>query len=473
MSADTTATSTTADPDRPSERSDRTMRKTAFVLLAAAASAALFAALASRGGSPSAAQASSHREAPLISEDPSADSTDTYAFRSPDRPDTVTIISNYIPGEDPAAGPNWYTFSQSARYVIYADKNGDGKPDVTWRFRFKNREPVAFLQNTQQEYTVTRVEGNSSRMVGSGLLTPPDNIGPRSTPNYHALALAGVHDLSDGSKVFAGQRDDGFFGDIGAAFDLVAIRKGTGDSGGGKDFFAGYAVHAVSLQVPLSQLDNGSNHIVGIWSATERPVVKTTLAKWRGRKFLKKTIEWQQVSRLGNPLVNELLIPTQLKDKWNATAPDKDKQFEQYYSSSILAKLLNQLYPQFGPFQENNRADLVAVLLTGLKEPNLNFTGETRADEIRLNLAIAPTAAVGQGNRLGVIGGDLAGWPNGRRLEDDVIDIAERAVGGVLIGHSLPLGDGVDANDVPYMTTFPYQADPFSGYDNTKGEQKP
>jgi uncharacterized protein DUF4331 len=449
------------------------MRKLAFVLLAAAAAAAVVFGLATRGGSPSAAQASSHREAPLISEDPSADNTDTYAFRSPDRPDTVTIISNYIPGEDPAAGPNWYTFSPSARYVIYADKNGDGKPDVTWRFRFKNREPVAFLQNTQQEYTVTRLDGKSSRLVGSGLLTPPDNIGPRSTPNYHSLAVAGVHDLSDGSKVFAGQRDDGFFGDIGAAFDLVAIRSGTGATGGGKDFFAGYAVHSIELQVPLSQLDNGSNHVVGVWSASERPVVNVSLAKWRGRKFLKKETEWQEVSRLGNPLVNELLIPTQLKDKWNATTPDKDKQFEQYYSSPILAKLLNQLYPQFGPFQESNRTDLVSVLLTGLKQPNLNFTGDTLADEIRLNLAIAPTAPVGKGNRLGVLGGDLAGWPNGRRLEDDVIDIAERAVGGALIGHSLPLGDGVDANDVPYTASFPYQADPFSGFENTKGQQKP
>jgi hypothetical protein len=445
------------------------MRKLAFVLLAAAASAALIVAFASRGGSPSAAQASSHREAPLISEDPSADNTDTYAFRSPDRPDTVTIIANYIPGEDPAAGPNWYTFSPSARYVVYADKNGDGKPDVTWRFRFKNRAPVAFLQNTQQEYTVTRVDGSSSRVVGQGLLTPPDNIGPRSTPNYHALALAGVHDLGDGSKVFAGQRDDGFFGDIGSIFDLVAIREGTGATGGGKDFFAGYAVHSIALQVPLSQLDNGGNHVVGVWAASERP--KITVAAKRLRA--KQETKWVQVSRLGNPLINEVLIPTELKDKWNASTPDKDKQFEQYYSSPILAKLLNQLYPQFGPFQETNRTDLVSVLLTGLKQPNLNFTGDTQADELRLNLGIAPTAAVGQGNRLGVLGGDLAGWPNGRRLEDDVIDIAERAVGGALIGHSLPLGDGVDANDVPYMTTFPYEADPFSGFDNTKGQQKP
>jgi len=340
------------------------MRKLAFVLLAAAASAALIVAFASRGGSPSAAQASSHREAPLISEDPSADNTDTYAFRSPDQPGTVTIISNYIPGEDPAAGPNWYTFSPSARYVIYADKNGDGKPDVTWRFRFKNRAPVAFLQNTQQEYTVTRLDGKSPRVIGDGLLTPPDNIGPRSTPNYHALAMAGVHDLSDGSKVFAGQRDDGFFGDIGAAFDLVAIRSGTGASGGGRDFFAGYAVHSIALQVPLSQLDNGGNHVVGVWSSSERP--KITVQS-NGRKAGHET-KWVQVSRLGNPLINELLIPTQLKDEWNGSTPDKDKQFEQYYSSPILAHLLNQLYPQFGPFQETNRSDLVSVLLTGLTD---------------------------------------------------------------------------------------------------------
>src|SRR5919201_288823 len=279
--------------------------------------------------------------------------------------------------------------------------------------------------------------------------------------------MARIHQLDDGSTVFAGQRDDGFFADVGAVFDLVAIRNGTGANGGGKDFLAGYAVHTIALQVPLSQLDNGSNHVVGIWSATDRPKV-TVNAKNRT-----KQTKWAQVSRLGNPLINELLIPTQLKDKWNASTPDKDKQFEQYYSNSILAQLLNKLYPQFGPFKETDRQDLVSVLGTGLQTPNLNYTGPTFADELRLNLGIAPTAAVGQGNRLGVLGGDLAGWPNGRRLEDDVIDIAERAVGGVLIGHSLPLGDGVDANDVSLQSSFPYEPDPFSGYDNTKGQQKP
>src|SRR5213078_2491114 len=227
--------------------------------------------------------------------------------------------------------------------------------------------------------------------------------------------------------------------------------------------------HAIALQVPLTQLDNGSNHLVGIWSGTDRPKVTVAVKKNR----VKKTTQWAQVSRLGNPLINELLIPTQLKDKWNASTPDKDKQFMQYYSNSILAQLLNKLYPQFGPFKETDRQDLVSVLGTGLQTPNLNYTGPTFADEIRLNLAIAPTAPVGNGNRLGVLGGDLAGYPNGRRLEDDVIDISERAVGGVLIGHSLPLGDGVDRNDVPLETAFPYEPDPFSGFDNTKGQTAP
>src|SRR6266566_6850183 len=386
------------------------MKKVLLLLLAAGA-VAVFALV--RGPAPQASQASSHREAPLISDDPTADNTDLYAFRSPDKPDTVTIISNWIPGEDPAAGPNWYTFSPSARYDIYADMNGDGKPDITWRFQFKNGAPVAFLQNTQQSYTVTKIVKGKSSVVGSGLLTPPDNIGPRSTPNYHALATAGIHQLNDGSTVFAGQRDDAFFGDIGAAFDLVAIRLGTGANGGGKDFFAGYGVHAVALQVPQSMLDNGSNHVVGIWAATERP--KITVAVKRGK--VKRSTKWVQVSRLGNPLINELLIPTQLKDKWNATTPNKDQQFEKYYLAPSLAALLNKLYPQFGPFKETDRTDLVAVLGTGLQTPKLNYTGPTFADEIRLNLSIGPTAPVGQGNRLGVLGGDLAGWSNGRRFE--------------------------------------------------------
>ena len=436
------------------------MRKLVYALLVAAALGAIAAAVSTRGGNPQAASASSHREAPLISQDPTADNTDLYAFVSPDKPSTATLISNWIPGEDPAAGPNYYTFSPTARYDIYVDKNGDGKPDITWQFRFKDLPSQFFLGNTQQRYTVTKIAGGHSSIVGSGLMTPPDNIGPRSTPKYDELAAKGIHSLTDGSTVFAGQRDDPFFADVGAIFDLVAIREGTGATGGGKDFLAGYGVHSIALQVPKSMLDNGGNHVVGVWAATDRQ--KVTVSGGRAHT------SWVQVSRLGNPLINEVIIPTGKKDYWNSTSPAKDKQFAQYYSTPILAAVLQKLYPQFGPFKQTGRSDLVSVLLTGLDNPKLNYTGPTLADELRLNLSIAPTPAAKE-SRLGVIGGDLAGYPNGRRLEDDVIDIDERVVAGELIGHKLPLGDGVDANDVPNLTSFPYVPAPFSGYDNTKG----
>ena len=434
----------------------------AVALAALAVTAAV--AVAVRGGGPQVASASSHREAPLISQDPTADNTDLYAFVSPDKPDTATIIANWIPGEDPAAGPNYYTFSQSARYDIYIDRNGDGKPDTTYYFQFRNQPSELFLGNTVQSYTVTKVAGGKSTVVGRGLLTPPDNIGPRSTPDYPALAAKGVHQLDDGTTVFAGQRDDAFFADVGAIFDLVAIRAGTGANGGGRDFLGGYGVHAIALQIPKSQLDNGTNHTIGVWAATDRRGVTVEGGKGRGR--------WVQVSRLGNPLINEVVIPTKLKDYWNSVSPAHDKQFEKYYENPILAAVLQKLYPQFGPFKTSGRSDLVAVLGTGLKTPALNYTGPTFSDELRLNLSIPPTP-FDKINRLGVLGGDLAGYPNGRRLEDDVVDISERAVGGALIGHSLPLGDGVDANDVPNLHAFPYEPNPFSGYDNTKGTPFP
>ena len=435
------------------------MRTIALAAPALAALAAAALAAAVRAPEPAPATASSHREAPLIAEDPSADVTDLYAFRSPDRPDTVTILANWIPAEDPAAGPNWYTFSPRARYGLHVDRTGDGKPEVSYFFRFQTKEPVAFLGNTVQTYSVTKVEGNRRTLLASGLETPPNNIGPRSTPDYRSLAAAGVRDLPGGIKVFAGQRDDAFFGDIGAIFDLVAIRNGTGATGGGSDFFAGYAVHAIALQIPIAQLDT-DNHVVGVWATTERPKVTVR----RG----KASSGWAQVSRLGNPLVNEVLIPTPLKDRWNSLGPDKEAQFARYYREPILASLLNQLYPSLGPFQTTGREDLVQVLLTGV--PNLNNTGTALVDMLRLNLAIPPAETP---NRLGVLGGDLAGWPNGRRLEDDVVDIAERAVAGALIGKSLPLGDGVDANDRPNFAAFPYEPDPASGFDNTKGKLYP
>ena len=439
------------------------MRTLVFAILGIAVAAGV---LTVRALGPEPGQASSHREAPLIAEDPSADTTDLYAFRSLDAPNHLTVIANWIPAEDPAAGPNWYRFSERARYAIHVDRGGDGKADVSYRFRFKNREDVLFLGNTVQDYTVSRVVRGKETLVARGV-TPPNNIGPRTTPNYRQLAEAAVSTLDGGGKVFAGQREDAFFADIGAIFDLVAIRKGTGNMGGGKDFFAGYAVHGIALQIPISQLDD-SDHTVGVWATTERPRVKIREFRRNGIRRFHEERQWVQVSRLGNPLINEVIIPTRLKDKWNASRPSKDAQFEQYYRTPMLAAVINQLYGL--GIQETNRDDLVAVLLTGV--PGLNFTGPKLADMLRVNLSIPPTASP---NRLGVLAGDTAGFPNGRRLEDDVVDIAERAVAGKLLGHPAGdlLGDGVDGNDVPNLASFPYENDPPSGFDNSKGQQKP
>jgi hypothetical protein len=449
------------------------MRKLAFLIAAVGLLAVAVAVL--RGPAPTAGTASSHREAPTIAEDPSADNTDVYAFRSPDRPDTVTLISNFIPAEDAAAGPMYFEFSPSARYNIYVDRNGDGRAEVTYRFRFRPSEAVAFLRSTVQPYTVTRIEGGRAQVVASGN-TPPNNIGPRTTPGYRQVAQNAVTQLEGGGQVFAGQREDAFFGDIGSIFDSLGFRRGTGNAGGGKDFFAGYGVHTISLQVPIAGL-NDPDGIIGVWSSAERQQIQVERVTRRVRGRLVRsdvtTRPWVQVSRLGNPLVNEVIIPTARKDAWNRATPNRDSQFVQFFRTPVLAALINQLYPGAIDAPEQNRDDLVQILLTGV--PNLNSTGSTQADMLRLNLAIAPTAAVGAGNRLGVLANDLAGYPNGRRLEDDVIDISERAVAGKLLGNARAdlLGDGVDANDVPFLPSFPYQADPFSGFENTKGQQKP
>ena len=427
------------------------MRKVALLFLAAAG-VTLLVLFAGRLA-PSSSNASSHREAPLISEDPTADNTDLYAFRSPDKPGTFTIISNWIPGEDPAAGPNYYTFSQSARYNIYVDTNGDGRPDITYRARFKTPTGPFFLGNTVQSYTLTR----NGQVVAKGQ-TPPNNIGPRTlatlykTKNYGALASKAVTSMTGGGLVFAGQRDDPFFADVGAIFDLLGFRKDTGSKGGGKDFLSGYNVHTIALQIPISQLHG--KKIIGVWSSTDRQNVTVNGHVRRG---------WTQVSRLGEPLVNEVIIPTGLKDLWNRTSPAQDAQFKKYYTTPILAAVMNKLYKLGVP--EKNRSDLVAVLLTGI--PKVTFTGNTPADELRLNVSIPPTPPA-KANPFGVVGGDNAGFPNGRRLNDDIVDVEERAVAGFLLGKKVPLGDGVNKDADARLAHFPYVGLPHSGYENAK-----
>ena len=256
--------------------------------------------------------------------------------------------------------------------------------------------------------------------------------------------------------MFAGQRDDPFFGDIGAIFDLVAIRKGTGNMGGGKDFFAGYGVHTYGVQVPIAGL-HAKNSTIGVWSSVDRRKVT------RRGGATRNSGAWVQVNRLANPLVNEVVIPTGLKDQWNALQPSQEGRFEKYYTTPILAAVINKLYKLGAP--ETGRDDLVAVLLTGV--PKLNFTGH---------------AAGGPPPSEPLHPGDEGSEPNGRAGRgqpglaerpapvDDVIDIAEQAVGGFLKGTKLPLGDGVNGDDRNLLPSFPYIADPQSGFDNTKGK---
>ena len=319
---------------------------------------------------------------------------------------------------------------------------------MTWRFRFKTAPGPFFLGNTVQTYTVTR----DGKVVGTGT-TPPNNIGPRQVPDYPGLVQKAITPLSDGTTVFAGQRDDPFFGDIGAIFDLLAFRKGTGSEGGGRDFLSGYAVHSIALQLPITQVDTPS-HTIGIWSSTDRLNITVNGRVRPG---------WSQVSRLGNPLINEVIIPTGLKDAWNRWTPNRDATFEKYYTTPILAAVMNKLYKLGVP--ETGRDDLKAVLLTGI--PDVTFTGNTPADELRINLSV-PVTPADKVSRMGVLGGDNGGFPNGRRLIDDVIDIEEQAVAGFLKGKKVPLGDGVDANDKAFGASFPYLADPDSGFANTK-----
>ena len=426
--------------------------------------------------------ASSHREAPLISQDPLADNTDLYAFVSPASQDKVTIIANFIPLEAPYGGPNYYKFDDNVLYEIKIDNNGDAREDVTFQFRFKTTvmNPNTFLYNTgainslddpnwnvRQSYSVTRVLGSSglrSTVLATDVPTPPVNIGIRSTPNYEALAAAAVRPLPGGIQVFAGQRDDPFFVDLNV-FDLLAVPPADVNN---SDSLAGYNVHTIAIEVPISMLAaNGTapksasdpNAVIGVWSTASRP--STTVRKGGESKSQGNTI---QVSRLGNPLVNEVVIPRGAKDLFNSLEPTDDAAALPFVLDPEVPKLLSLLFGIASPPAPRN--DLVTIFLTGI--PGLNQPPNVRpAEMLRLNMAIPPAF---QPNVYGVLGGDIAGFPNGRRLTDDVVDIAIRAMAGATPltpdfnkGINTQLGDGVGANDLPFLPVFPYVATPHAG----------
>ncbi len=478
-----------------------------IALLGALLIAVLAAALV-RGSGPDDSEASSHREAPAISEDPTADNTDVYAFVSPDRPDTVTLVANFIPLEEPAGGPNFNAFADDVLYQLKVDSTGDGKADVSYQFKFKTqtRNPNTFLYNTGpidslsdvdwnrvQTYSVTRVKNGRATVLGRNLPTTPVNIGPRSTPNYGSLMQSAVRNLSGGIKSFAGQSDDPFYVDLGSVFDLAGLRPFNPahviplDAEPGVDGVGGFNTHAIVLQVPITQLTrDGKLHgsddpkaVIGVYATASRQ--KITVIGGNHRQRSKGP--WVQVSRLAQPLINEVVIPLRDKDRWNRQSPSGDAAFAKYYESPEVTRLANALYPVLDNAPEAGRGDISTILLTGI--PGLNFTGPKKADLIRLNTGIAPSAPVGAGNRLGALGGDFAGFPNGRRLEDDVTDIELRALTcgyGTTVGPLIEsfgfcggnanrspnnlLGDGVDANDRPFRTSFPYVPEPHQGYEH-------
>jgi hypothetical protein len=494
------------------------VRKPLIAALAFAAGAVAIVLLVVYGPGPHGAKASSHAEAPLIGQDPRADNTDLYAFVSPEDTSKVTMIANYIPLEAPASGPNFYSFDDSALYEIKVDQDGDGRADVGYQFTFttQTRNPNTFLYNTgpigsltdtdwnrPQTYDVTFVHYNKDGKIerggtnkpvvlGHDISTPPDNIGPRSTPNYNTLAAAAVTSLPGGIKVFAGQRDDPFYVDLGSIFDLAGLRPFNPfhviplGAAPGVDALTNYNTHSIEIQVPISQLAQAPNKNVGIYATASRQ--KATILRNDGTKD--GYGRWVQVSRLGNPLINEVVIPLGKKDYWNRSEPSNDSQFEHYYSNPEVSALENLLYGQANangvlqPIDETGRTDLDLILLNGV--PGLNFTGDTQADLLRLNTDIKPgangacpggTANASQPDRLAVLNADLCGYPNGRRLADDVVDIDLRVFaqgyGAFLNGaFGLPnkspnnlLGDGVDTNDVSFSNTFPYVASPHQGYE--------
>ena len=438
---------------------------------------------------------SSHREAPNISLDPAADNTDVYAFVPKDAPDKVALVANWFPNAIPANGPNFFRFDDRARYYTNIDNTGDGRPDVRYLFKFRTnlRSPGSFLYalpgvtsvnskklNVIQRYDVIRERLRRGRVVsktriGRNIPVAPSNVGPKTFPDYQRLVNQATRTLSGGRRVFAGQRDDPFFVDLGATFDALNIRELTGNKGQGKDDFSGLSTQSVVLQVPKSDLTrNGrsvsgpkaSNAVVGVWSSTERRKLEVTNADFDRNG--KSQGSYVQVSRLGNPLVNEVIIPLGKKDLYNRTSPSGDlKRFGANVLKPELAAILNTLFKVNAP--ENNRTDIVQALLTGIPGVTQIRKGAPPTDTLKLNMGVPPAE---NPNRFGVLAGDMQGFPNGRRLGDDVVDIEVQVVAGFLKGNKVPLGDGVDQNDKAFSDSFPYLAAPDSGFDSDPSNRR-
>ncbi|MBU6532820.1 DUF4331 domain-containing protein [Streptomyces mayonensis] len=434
------------------------LRRVATLLCGALAAGGL-AAAGTTALEPGAASASSHREAPLISGTPQYDNTDLYAFVSPDRPDTTTLVANWIPFEEPAGGPNFFTFAEDAQYDLNVDNDGDALGDLVFRYTFTThtKNDKTFLYNTgevtglddpdlniTQTYDLELIELHGGKEasrtpLAHGVPVAPSNVGKASMPDYGTLRKQAVHQLEGGAQTFAGQADDPFFLDL-RVFDLL---YGGNLSEVGNDTLKGYNVNSIALQVPNHMIvQSAEQPVVGIWSTTRRKNAQG---------------EFTQVSRLGNPLVNEVVNPLKDKDTFNASEPADDAQFLANVTNPELPKLVEAVYGIEAPAEP--RDDLVDVFLKGVADLN-QPPHVTPSEQLRLNTSVAPAA---EPKRLGVLDGDNAGFPNGRRLTDDVLDAALQVVEGELVGSANDLGDAVDANDKEFEQAFPYVAQPTEG----------
>lgn len=470
--------------------------------------------------------ASSHREAPITAFDHKADVTDFYAFRSYDGGATprVTLILCVDPLLEPGNGPNWFPYDPDILYEIKVDNNNDAVEDVTFQFRFSTEQrlpglfqafagagsgfnapanspapvppgtPIVPPQitsfdsagiGTRQTYTVTMVKNGVSTPLGNGapLYAVPQNVGPR-TMNYDALFNSAIYDLGSNMRVFAGTTDDPFWIDLGGTFDTLNVASSVAPgilsdaqdaayANFASDTVSGYSVNSIAIEVPVALLTRtgqvepatSTAATIGTWGTTSRP--KTTVRRAPLPAVSSGT--FNQVQRFGNALINELVIGTGSKDRFSMDQPKNDSQFASFFLDPTLPRVINALTNGALPIPAAPRLDLLPLVTYAAPIAAMNTPSGPIADMMRLNTGVAPTASANQ-SRLGLLGGDPAGYPNGRRLADDVVDISLRAVAGVFnpqfnVFPNNRLGDGVNVNDVPYRTTFPYLANAPSGRD--------
>ena len=490
---------------------------------------------------PLTAMGSSHREAPFITSRSKVDGTDLYLFNSYEagRAGFVTMIASYQPFENPQGGPNYYTMDPGALYEISIDNTGSGKEALTFQFRFStvdngltvtaggksipvpltNIGPISAgstaAQNVAETYTLTLVRGDrragtaqaiTDATTGSATFNKPlDNIGAKSIPDYAAYAASFIRSImipgcNTPGRVFVGQRQDGFVVNLGETFDLVNIKypvtelapAGTNARQLAPNSLAGYNVTSIALEVPAACLTAGNDPVIGAWTTASLRQASVLNPQPQSAKSVGTVggvasptgaaVEggaWAQVSRLGMPLVNELVIGLPDKDRFNASSPSGDAQFADYVTNPSLPVLLQTLFGSAGVRAPNvyPRTDLEAAFLTGIKGVN-QPKSVTPAEQLRLNTS-TPVTPIAAQNDLGVLGGDSSGFPNGRRPIDDVVDIELRVAMGVLLGpfdgsssdpdptsdasRQLHYTDGAEPNAANYLPAFPYLSTPLGG----------